>query len=163
MPYRDGYFDGVYHFGGINLFGDIKQAILEMNRVCQVGGRVVFGDESISPHLKRTEYGRMLIENNPLWDEDLPLDQLPENACNVAVNYVLGNCFYLIGFDKSSGLPDIDLDVAHKGLRGGSIRKRHFGKLEGVDPDLRNKIYAIAKERQTSVSAILEDLIRGLR
>lgn len=38
LPYCDNYFDAVYHFGGINLFGDIRLAISEMERVCKVGG-----------------------------------------------------------------------------------------------------------------------------
>lgn len=38
LPYKDNYFDAVCHFGGINLFDNIKQGIAEMNRVCKVGG-----------------------------------------------------------------------------------------------------------------------------
>ncbi|OUL88685.1 class I SAM-dependent methyltransferase [Paraburkholderia hospita] len=37
LPFADGYFDGAYHFGGINLFSDMKSAISEMARVVKVG------------------------------------------------------------------------------------------------------------------------------
>lgn len=162
LPYRDDYFDGVFHFGGINLFGDLGRAVSEMNRVCRVGGRVVFGDESVAPHLRDSDYGKMMIENNPLWEATVPLNYLPVTAQNISLKFVLGSCFYLLGFEKSHDLPDADIDVAHKGSRGGSIRTRYFGKLEGIDPELRSKIYGIAQSRGTSVSAILEDLIRDL-
>ena len=33
LPYRDNYFDAVYHFGGINLFGDIGDSHL-LNGTC---------------------------------------------------------------------------------------------------------------------------------
>src|SRR5579863_487756 len=33
LPFEDGYFDAAYHFGGINLFPDVRKGIAEMNRV----------------------------------------------------------------------------------------------------------------------------------
>ena len=38
-----------------------------MDRVVKDGGRIVFGDEGLSPWLKDTDYGKMLIDNNPLY------------------------------------------------------------------------------------------------
>lgn len=159
LPYCDNYFDAVYHFGGINLFGDIRLAISEMERVCKVGGQVMFGDESVALHLRNSDYGRMFIHNNSLWKEDLPLSHLPLSASKIEISYVLGNCFYLIKFFKSEGLPFVDIDVPHIGYRGGSVRKRYFGTLEGVDSSLRDALYQKAKDEGTSVSEILEKLI----
>ena len=98
LPYRDNYFDAVYHFGGINLFGDINLAISEMARVCKVGGQVMFGDRSVAMHLRHSDYGKMFIKNNSLWEEVLPLQHLPLSAQKIDISYVLGNCFYLIKF-----------------------------------------------------------------
>jgi len=159
LPYSDNYFDAVYHFGGINLFGDIQLAISEMERVCKVGGQVMFGDESVAMHLRECDYGRMFIHNNSLWEEALPLSHLPLSASKIEISYVLGNCFYLIKFNKSEGLPSVDIDVPHKGYRGGSVRKRYFGKLEGIDASLRNALVEKAKENEESVSEVLERLI----
>ena len=159
LPYSDNYFDAVYHFGGINLFGDIRLAISEMERVCKVGGQVMFGDESVAMHLRECDYGRMFIHNNSLWEEALPLSYLPLGASKIEISYVLGNCFYLIKFYKSEGLPSVDIDVPHKGYRGGSVRKRYFGKLEGIDASLRNALVEKAKENEESVSEVLERLI----
>jgi len=162
LPYKDNYFDAVYHFGGINLFGDIKQAISEMNRVGKVGGRILFGDESVALHLRETDYGKMFIKNNKLWESYLPLEYLPLFANNIWIRYVLGNCFFLIGFEKHADLPDVNIDVEHIGHRGGSVRKRYFGELEGVDETLKNKMYDYAKENKKSVSRMLENMIREL-
>ncbi len=153
---------GVFHFGGINLFGDTESAIGEMNRVCRIGGRVVFGDESVAPHLRNTDYGRMFIENNSLWNASLPLQYLPKFANDIVIRYLLGNCFYLIGFRKGNAYPDVDIDVEHVGYRGGSVRKRYLGKIEGIDPLLKAKLYEFAKANNISVSRVLEDLIRPL-
>lgn len=160
LPYCDNYFDVVYHFGGINLFGDINLAISEMERVCKVGGQVMFGDESVAMHLRNSDYGKMFIKNNSLWSEELPLSHLPLSASNIDISYVLGNCFYLIKFTKSNGLPSVDIDVPHIGYRGGSVRKRYFGVLEGIEESLRSALYEKAKANQTSVSDIVEGLVK---
>ena len=160
LPYRDGVFDAVYHTGGINLFDDIQVALLEMERVCKLGGTIVFGDESIAPHLRQTEYARMFLSNNPLWGVDLPLQHLPVGARDIRISYVLGNCFYLIRFTKADGPPPVDIDVKHLGYRGGSVRTRHFGAIEGIDVNLKRALYDRARQGDTSVSEILADLVR---
>jgi SAM-dependent methyltransferase len=160
LPYRDNYFDAVYHFGGINLFGDIKKAIAEMERVCKVGSKIIFGDESVALHLRDTDYGRMLINNNSLWNEKVPLEHLPVNASDINLTYILGNCFYLISFKKRSKLPAVNIDIPHIGHRGGSIRKRYFGSIEGIDVSLKDALYKDAKEKNTSVSGIIEKLVK---
>jgi ubiquinone/menaquinone biosynthesis C-methylase UbiE len=42
LPYRDQVFDAVFHFGGINFFNNVQQAVDEMARVVKPGGKVVF-------------------------------------------------------------------------------------------------------------------------
>ena len=49
LPYQDGTFDAVFHFGGINFMPDVRVAISEMARVCKNAGAVEFGDECIAP------------------------------------------------------------------------------------------------------------------
>lgn len=161
LPYRDGVFDAVYHTGGINLFPDVPGALSEMERVCKLGGPIVVGDESIAPHLRQTEYGRMFLSNNPLWGVDLPLRHLPVGAREIRISYVLGNCFYLIRFTKGDGPPPVDIDVQHRGYRGGSVRTRHFGALEGIDEGLKRSLYDRARKDNTSVSAILTSLVQA--
>jgi len=161
LPYADKYFDAAYHFGGINLFSNIRQGIAEMARVVRIGGTVVFGDEGLAPWLRNTEYGRMLITNNPLYACDIPLDALPESARDVHVGWELGNCFYVVDFTLDQGPPPIDIDVPHVGIRGGSIRSRYFGQLEGVAPSLRDRLYAEAQRQGVSRVALLERLLES--
>jgi SAM-dependent methyltransferase len=159
LPYKDDYFDAVFHFGGINLFGDVKHAIAELTRVCKVGGRVVFGDEGIAPHLKGTEYGKIVVTNNRLWGADTPLELLPENAGEVELKYMLGNCFYVISYDKLDGTPKMDMDTHHLGSRGGSPNTRYYGQLEGVTPKTKEKFLGAVKQKGISAHDLLEKII----
>lgn len=161
LPFADGVFDAAYHFGGINLFPDVRSGIMEMNRVVKPGGRVVFCDEGLAPWLKDSEYGRMLISNNALYAMDIPLTLLPETARDVKVSWEVGNCFYVVEFTTSDVPLPLDIDVPHVGKRGGSVRTRHFGKLEGIDPDLRDRVYAEAERQGVSRVALIERLLRA--
>lgn len=161
LPFPDGSFDSAYHFGGINLFPSIRRGIAEMARVVRIGGKVVFGDEGIAPWLQENEYGQMLIKNNPLYASDIPLACLPETARDVHLGWELGNCFYVIDFTVAQGPPPIDIDVLHVGTRGGSIRSRYYGQLEGVNPALRDRIYAEAQRLGVSRVELLERALRN--
>lgn len=161
LPFADNFFDAAFHFGGINLFDDMRLAISEMARVTRNGGRVVFGDEGVAPWLAGTEYGRMVVANNHLWAARVPLEHLPFTAVNPSVSWILGNCFYLVEFDKDERGPQIDPDVPHVGRRGGSMRTRYFGQLEGVDPQLKKATVAAAAAAGLSVTEWLEDAVRS--
>ena len=159
LPFRDGFFDAALHFGGINLFDDVAGAIREMNRVVKIGGRVVFGDEGVAPWLKRTEYGKIAICNNSLWAAEAPLSLLPETCQNASVTWILGNCFYLVEFTVSDKLPYMNIDLVHKGRRGGSARTRYFGQLEGVKIETKKRVLEAASAAGMSVHDWLEKII----
>lgn len=159
LPHPARYFDAVFHFGGINLFGDVKKAIAELERVCKLGGRVAFGDEGIAPHLRGTQYADIAINNIKLWENMPPLHLLPTNALNIELKFFLGNCFYLLAFTPSEGFPKMNIDVLHKGVRGGSARTRYFGKIEGVREKSKEKLTVEAKKRGMSVHDLLEEMI----
>ncbi len=159
LPFPDNFFDGAYHFGGINLFADIQAAIAEMDRVVRPGGRVVFGDEGIGPWLRDKEYGKIGLANNPLWAASPPLELLPETALDVHVHWILGNFFYVIDFEVSDAGPRFNIDVVHKGRRGGCARSRYFGQLEGVTPETKQKVREAAAAMGLSVHDWLEQAI----
>lgn len=163
LPFSDDYFDGAFHFGGINIFDDIPAAIAEMDRVVRPGGRVVFGDEGVAPWLRETDYGRMAIKNIPLWASAPPLEVLPRNALDVSLSWVLGNCFYVLEFEVSAVGPHMNPDVRHEGLRGGTMRSRYYGELEGVSPESKAFVFADAARRGLSVHEWLEEAIRAQR
>jgi SAM-dependent methyltransferase len=159
LPFADDTFDAAFHFGGINLFDDPKRGIAEMTRVVKEGGRVVFGDEGVAPWLKDTDYARMVVANNPLWEADSLITKLPFSAVNVNLSWLLGNCFYLIDYDKRIAGPRIDPDVRHLGYKGGTMRTRHAGRVEGISPALKEKLYVHAKASGVSVHDLLESAI----
>ena len=160
LPFSDNFFDGAFHFGGINLFDNIKLSIGEMERVVKPGGRVVFGDEGVGPWLRNTEYGYIAINNIPLWAATAPIDLLPRNSLDVHLSWVLGNCFYVIDFEVSDIGPFMNIDVPHKGRRGGSMRTRYFGQLEGVTEESKKFVLEDAERNKISLHDWLEQLIR---
>jgi ubiquinone/menaquinone biosynthesis C-methylase UbiE len=161
LPIENRVFDAVYSFGGLNEFGDIRKALGEMSRVTKIGGRVVVGDEGIAPWLSDSEYARIIQSNNPIFERGkLPLDSLPQEAREVEVRWVIGASFYLIAFTVGDGLPKLNLDLEHAGFRGGSLRSRHWGRLEGIDTKLKEEFQARAKSTGSSERQVLEELLK---
>ena len=163
LPFADDTFDAAYHFGGLNLFSNMKKGFSEMDRVVKPGGKVVVGDEGIAPWLKETDYAKWLINNNQLYRCEAPLHLIPELARDVHVSWVIGNCFYLVDYTVSRNPLEIDINIPHVGKRGGSIKTRYFGQLEGIDPELKTRLYAESEKRGVSRVNLIEQFIkRGL-
>lgn len=161
LPFGDNTFDALYSFGGLNEFGDVRVAISEFTRVSKVGARVVIGDENIAPWLTNLEYADVIRANNPIFKRaNLPIDLLPPEATDVSVRWLLGNCFYLIAFTVGTGTPELNMDLEHKGKRGGSLRTRYYGVLEGIDPLLKARMRETAEEASVSESAWTEMAVR---
>jgi len=51
--------------------------------------------------------------------------------------------------------------VVHAGKRGGSLRTRYFGQLEGVDPELRDRIFEKAAQAGVSRVEFIESVLRA--
>lgn len=160
LPFSDGYFDAAFHFGGLNTFDEVARALAEMARVVRVGGKVVVGDEAIAPWLAEREYGKIICHNNPLYRADAPLRWLPQSARDVTVRWVIGAAYYLIDFRVGVGPPPLDLDLEHRGRRGGTLRTRYFGALEGVTVEAQALAVAAAAAEGVSVHRWLDDAVR---
>jgi ubiquinone/menaquinone biosynthesis C-methylase UbiE len=161
LPFPDDLFDAVFHFGGFNQFGDLKAGAAELARVTKRGGRIVVGDEAVAPWLKGTEFDAIVTTNNALFKADAPLAALPESARNVTVRWIIGNCFYVMAFDKGDGPPPLNLDLPHQGWRGGTMRTRYFGRLEGVTLEAKALAKDAAARAGTSVYEWLDRLIKN--
>lgn len=146
LPFKDKTFDGVFHFGGLNTFGDIKRAFAEMVRVTKPGGRIVVGDENMPAWLRETEFGKVLMNSNPHYRYELPLPHLPVEARNVKIEWIIGGVFYVISFDVGVGEPYANLDFEIPGPRGGTHRTRYYGNLEGVS-DATKKLAQRARNK----------------
>jgi ubiquinone/menaquinone biosynthesis C-methylase UbiE len=162
LPFDDEIFDIVYHFGGVNLFQNVKKGIEEMHRVAKPEGVILFGDEGVAPYLYNDEVAHVLIKNNSLYACESPHAYIPSFVDNFKLQYLFNNCFYLVTYTKKVA-HSINLDVHHIGKRGGSLRTRYFGQLEGVDPVLRDRLYEKAAQLGISRVEIIERiLVAGL-
>ena len=161
LPYKSNYFDVVFHFGGINWISNKVKALAEMVRVCKNYGQIGIVDESVGTWLRNSDFGKAMIKNNSLWSAEVPLDVLPPNINKVRLEYVLENCFYFLSFIKDPQFPNVDLDVQHIGPRGGSIRTRYFGNLEGVEPGLAELVRNKARFEGVSEVEWLEKCLRN--
>lgn len=161
LPYADETFDAVFHFGGFNHFGDLKAGAAELTRVTKIGGRVLYGDEAVAPWLKGTEFDGIVSTNNALFKADIPLTSLPASARDVTVKWVIANCFYVIAYTRGEeGAPPLDLDLPHSGVRGGSLRSRYFGVLEGVSVEAKARVRQAAAEAGLSIHDWLDKVVR---
>ena len=160
LPFPSHHFDAVFHFGGFNVFGDLRAAAEELTRVVKPGGRVVFGDESVAPWLRGTELEGVVTTNNALFAAKAPIDVLPVSARDVCLRWVIANCFYIVSFVKGDGPPELDLDLPHQGWRGGTMRSRYFGRLEGVHPETKLMVQEAAARAGMSVHDWLDRVLR---
>ena len=161
LPFPDDVFDAVFHFGGFNQFGDLRKGAAELARVAKLGGCVVIGDEAVAPWLKGTEFEAIVTTNNALFKAEVPLAVLPEGARDVTIRWVIGNCFYVIGFRKGDGPPPLNLDLPHQGWRGGTMRSRYFGLLEGVTIETKALAKQAASKSGVSVHDWLDRLVKA--
>jgi ubiquinone/menaquinone biosynthesis C-methylase UbiE len=160
LPFPDNYFDVVFSFGGLGVFGDIRRALNEIVRVAKLGAKVVVGDESMPPWLYETEYGRILLNNNPLFKKPIPFADIPIQARDVMVKWVIGGVYYLIEFVVGEGEPKADFDLEIPGKRGGSLRTRYYGRLEGVKPETYKLAQQAQKQSGKSMHQWLDKVVR---
>ena len=160
LPFPSDFFDAVFHFGGFNEFSNLKRTGEEFARVAKPGGTVLFGDESVGPWLRDIDFGKTVIANNPLFSHRLPLESIPVCARDVNVRWIMANCFYVITFRKGDGPPALNLDLPHKGWRGGTMRSRYFGVMEGVTPEAKELARQAAASAGLSIHEWLDRLVR---
>ena len=160
LPYPDKYFDAVYSFGGLGEFSDIKRALAEMVRVSKVGAKVVVGDESIPPWLRETEFAAILSTTNKQFLVDVPLTEMPIQARDVRLRWVIGGVFYLIDFKVGEGEPAADFDFEIPGPRGGTYRTRYLGQLEGVSPETKRLAEQAREKAGLSMHKWLDEVVR---
>lgn len=160
LPFPDNYFDATYSFGGLGEFPEIKRSLAEMVRVTKIGGRIVVGDESMPPWLRNTYFSKVLSKTNPQFAAEVPFKDIPVEARKVTVQWVIGGVFYLIDFEVGDGEPKGEFDYEIEGVRGGTLRTRLEGELEGVTKETKELAYKAAKAKGVSMHAWLDSLVK---
>lgn len=160
LPFKDDSFDALFSFTGLGSFPDVKKGLNEMSRVVRTGGKVVFCEKSVPPWLRDTEYGKILIEANPMFLDEIPLEYLPIEARNVEVRWIMENAFYVISYTVGSGEPCGNFSIELPGPRGGSFLTRYYGKLEGVTLETKALAYKAREASGKSMHKWLDEVIR---
>jgi ubiquinone/menaquinone biosynthesis C-methylase UbiE len=160
LPFANNFFDATYSFGGLGEFPDIKRCLAEMVRVTKVGGKIVVGDESMPPWLRNTYFSRILSTTNPQFLVDIPLKDIPVEARKVHLQWVIGGVFYLIDFEIGEGEPKGNFDYEIEGPRGGTLRTRVEGQLEGVTQETKALAYKAAKSKGLSMHSWLDKIVK---
>ncbi|MBO4643357.1 MAG: methyltransferase domain-containing protein [Alphaproteobacteria bacterium] len=161
LPFPDNYFDKLYCFTGVGHFPDRKRALKEMARVVKVGGRVVFSEKNIPLWLRDTTYGKICANNNPMFLQDAPLADIPVEARNLGIRWILGNVHYVVDYTVGDGEPTGNFDLEIPGARGGSFNTRYYGKLEGVTPETKKLALQAQQYTGKSMHKWLDELIKN--
>lgn len=139
LPFPDNYFDAAHHFGGSNTFSDIAQFLSEMTRVVKPGGKVVFGDEGMATWLRETEFGKIMMNSNPLLKFQPPLKHLPTTAKDVSVDWIMKGAFFVVEFTVADKAPEGNYHIPIPSRRGGTHWSRYYGNLEGVTDEAKQR------------------------
>lgn len=161
LPYPNAYFDAIYSFGCFGEFAEPQKVFKEMVRVSKRGARVVVGDESVPPWLRKTKYFRILRETNPMFESEVPWSSIPVEARDLRLQYVMGLSFYLIDFKVGVEEPKANFDFTIPGKRGGTYRTRYEGRLEGVSAETKRRAIQAATVEGLSMHDWLEKVIRA--
>lgn len=103
LPFADDTFDAVFHFGGLNMFGDVGAALREMVRVAKPGATIVASDEGMSETRRRTWLGRRLGRMNTLNLCRPPFAELPwEHVEDFELHWAWRELFYVMRFRKAA-------------------------------------------------------------
>lgn len=161
LSFADNTFDAVHHFGGMNTFSDIARCLKELTRVVKPGGKVVVGDESMAPWLRHTEFGKIMMNSNPLLKCQIPFDKIPVEARDVKVEWIMMGAFFVLDYAVGASEPEANYHIPIPGERGGSHWTRYYGKLEGVQDETKKMAYRAQKKSGKSMSDWLDWVVRS--
>ncbi len=161
LPFEDNSFDRLFCFAGVGHFPSVEKGLKEMARVVKPGGKVVFCEKNVPEWLRHTTYGKILINNNPMFVYDVPLRYIPVEARNVGVRWIIGNVHYVVDYVVGEGEPKGNFDMELPGERGGTFNTRYFGKIEGVSNEAKKLVQIAARKTGKSMYQWLDDIIKS--
>lgn len=162
IPFNDNTFDALYCFAGVGHFPDVEKGLKEMARVVKPGGKVVFCEKNVPEWLRDTEYGKICINNNPMFADPVPLKYIPVEARNVGVRWINGNVHYVFDYTVGNGEPKGNFDLQIPGPRGGSFNTRYYGKLEGVSKETKELAIRAHSKLGISMYKWLDEIIKNV-
>jgi len=99
LPFRDAYFDRVFHVGGIGGYGDPRRALAEMARVARPDTPIVVVDEQLDPARRHSIVHRLVFRALTFYSARpaSPVADLPAQATGV-VSEQLSRYYYCLTF-----------------------------------------------------------------
>ena len=127
-----------------------SKSLSEVSSCSQTGGKAVIVEKSVRHGCMQTTFNDMLINSNPLFANDIPIDLLPHNISEIMYELDHAKYFCVVEFTKSSCL-GCKFDLPLPGSRGGSFNSRFFGQIEGLVMVTKNlAIEAIKKSNKSA-------------
>jgi ubiquinone/menaquinone biosynthesis C-methylase UbiE len=160
IPFPDNYFDAAHHFGGISTFSDVKNCLKELARVVKPGGKVLVGDESMGPWLRNTAFGKIMSNSNPLFKYEIPFEDVPVEARDVKVEWIMMGAFFLLEFTIGEGEPQANYHIPIPSERGGTHWSRYYGHLEGVSDETKKLAHEARKKAGKGMSEWLDEVVK---
>lgn len=160
LSFPDNFFDAAHHFGGINTFSDIKRCLAELTRVVKPGGKVVVGDESMAPWLRDSQFGKIMMNSNPLLRCDIPLNDIPISARGVKIEWIMMGAFFVLEFTVGEGEPVANYHIPIPSERGGTHWSRYYGNIEGVSEKTKQLAMKAIKKSGKSRHQWMDDAIK---
>jgi ubiquinone/menaquinone biosynthesis C-methylase UbiE len=160
IPFGDNFFDAAYHFGGISTFSEVKRCLAELVRVVKPGGKVLVGDESMGPWLRETNFGKIMMNSNPLFRYEIPLKDIPADARDVKVEWIMMGAFFILEFTVGLGEPEADYKIPIPSERGGTHWSRYYGNLEGISDETKKLAFEARKKSGKGMSEWLDEVVR---
>lgn len=162
LPYPNNLFDAVYSFGGVgmNTYANNKQVLAEIIRVTKPGGKVVIGGLSLAPWLRTTTFGKILINHNSHYTNEINFNDFPIEARNVNLSWILSGAGFVIDFKVGEGEPEANFDYEIPGVRGGTHKTRFYGQLEGVTKETKELALKAREKVGISMHKWLDDIVK---
>lgn len=162
LPYKDNSFDAIYSFGGVGMeaYSDLKVQLREIVRVSKVGAKVVLGGLGMGLWLRDSEFGRILLNHNKHYENIFDISAIPIEARNVSLSWILNGAGFCVEFEVGEDEPKANFDFDIPGVRGGTLRTRYYGKLEGVSPEVKELAIEARRKMDISMYDFLNQAIR---
>lgn len=99
LPFRDRFFDRVFHVGGIAGYRDPARALAEMARVAEPGSPIVVVDEQLDKAQRQSLYHRLTFRLVTFYDPSphCPVEHIPQGAFDISTEQV-NRFFYCLRF-----------------------------------------------------------------
>ena len=85
---------------------------------------------------------------------------MPVEARKFILQWVIGGVFYLMDFEVGDGEPSGNFDYEIDGVRGGTLRTRYEGELEGVTKEAKELAYKAVRSKGMNMHSWLDSLVK---